>query len=152
MVDGGARVAEEPRGRASGAENVRLVPMRIEVCDHEGEARRRTTQLAAMVDEEDSRDRSVRHVAARLTFGRVASLRVFFSVPAYWPAHSFGGPIEVMRRLAEGLVERGHDLRVFTTSLTGLDAPGSRRSRSALVHGVPVTHLATPVHFRWMGL
>jgi glycosyltransferase involved in cell wall biosynthesis len=80
------------------------------------------------------------------------SLRVLFSVPAYWPAHSFGGPIEVMRRLAEGLTARGHELQVFTTSLTALDAAGSTRSRVETVGGVPVHYLATPVHFRWMGL
>jgi glycosyltransferase involved in cell wall biosynthesis len=80
------------------------------------------------------------------------SLRVHFSVPAYWPAHSFGGPIEVMRRLAEGLTSRGHALEVFTTSLTSLDAPGSMRSRVDFVDGVPVHYLATPLHFRWMGL
>jgi glycosyltransferase involved in cell wall biosynthesis len=80
------------------------------------------------------------------------SLRILFSVPAYWPAHSFGGPIEVMRRLAEGLTARGHALQVFTTSLTALDARGSTRSRADVVDGVPVHYLATPVHFRWMGL
>jgi glycosyltransferase involved in cell wall biosynthesis len=80
------------------------------------------------------------------------SLRVLFSVPAYWPAHSFGGPIEVMRRLADGLTARGHAVEVFTTSLTSLDAPGSKRSRVEVVDGVPVHYLATPLHFRWMGL
>ena len=79
-------------------------------------------------------------------------LHVFFSVPAYWPAHSFGGPIEVMRRLAEGLTNRGHDVHVFTTSLTAHDARGARRSRLRVVAGVPVHYLSTPAHFRWMGL
>jgi glycosyltransferase involved in cell wall biosynthesis len=80
------------------------------------------------------------------------SLRVHFSAPAYWPAHSFGGPIEVMRRLAEGLTARGHVLEVFTTSLTSLDAPGSARTRVDIVDGVPVHYLSTRVHFSWMGL
>jgi glycosyltransferase involved in cell wall biosynthesis len=80
------------------------------------------------------------------------SLHILVSVPAYWPAQSFGGPIEVMRRLAEGLTKRGHEVHVFTTSLTAHDARGSRRSRVEVVAGVPVHYLATPVHFRWMGL
>ena len=80
------------------------------------------------------------------------SLRVLMSVPAYWPAHSFGGPIEVMRRLAEGLTARGHSLEVFTSSLTSLDGRGAVRSRVELVDGVPVHYLATPFHFRWMGI
>jgi glycosyltransferase involved in cell wall biosynthesis len=79
-------------------------------------------------------------------------LRVLVSVPAYWPAHSFGGPIEVMRRIAEGLSARGHAPEVVTTSLTSLDHGGSWRSRVERVDGVPVHYLATPYHFRWMGL
>jgi D-inositol-3-phosphate glycosyltransferase len=79
-------------------------------------------------------------------------LRVHFSVPAYWPAHSFGGPIAVMMRLAEGLTARGHTVEVFTTSLTSHDAPGAPRTRVENVNGVTVHYLATPLHFRWMGL
>ncbi|MFL5935876.1 MAG: glycosyltransferase [Gaiellaceae bacterium] len=79
-------------------------------------------------------------------------LRIHFSVPAYWPAYSFGGPIEVVRRLAGGLRERGHDVEVFTTSLTALDARGSARSHVEVVDDVRVHYLATPLHYRWMGL
>jgi glycosyltransferase involved in cell wall biosynthesis len=79
-------------------------------------------------------------------------LRVLVSVPAYWPAHSFGGPIEVMRRIGEGLTARGHDVEVFTTSLTDLYGAGSWHTRVELVDDVPVHYLATPFHFRWMGV
>ena len=90
---------------------------------------------------------------ARLTFRRVTRpLHVFFSTPAYRPASSFGGPIEVFTRLAEGIATRGHELDVFTTSLTALDAAGTLSSRVETVGDVSVHYLATPVHFRWMGL
>src|SRR5215211_5694056 len=56
-------------------------------------------------------------------------LRILLSMPVYWPALSFGGPVEVMRRIAEGLAARGHT-----------------------VGRVPVRYLATPVRFRWMGV
>jgi glycosyltransferase involved in cell wall biosynthesis len=79
-------------------------------------------------------------------------LRVLFSAPVYWPAHSFGGPIEVFRQLAAGLNARGHAVRVFTTNLNALDAGASLHSRVESVDGVSVHYLATPVHFRWMGL
>jgi len=79
-------------------------------------------------------------------------LRVHLSVPAYWPAHSFGGPIAVMMRLAEGLTARGHRVEVVTTSLTSHDARGSTRTRVEEVNGVRVHYLATPLHFRWMGV
>jgi glycosyltransferase involved in cell wall biosynthesis len=79
-------------------------------------------------------------------------LHVLFSTPTYRPAPTFGGPIEVFTRLAEGLTVRGHELDVFTTSVTALDAPPSLRSRLETVGGVSVHYLATPIHFRWMGL
>jgi glycosyltransferase involved in cell wall biosynthesis len=79
-------------------------------------------------------------------------LHVLFSAPAYRPAPAFGGPIEVFTRLAEGMTGRGHAVDVFTTSLTAFDAAGSLHSRVETVRGVSVHYLATPVHFRWMGL
>ncbi len=57
-----------------------------------------------------------------------------------------------MMRLAEGLTARGHTVEVFTTSLTSHDAHGSTRTRVEDVNGVRVHYLATPLHFRWMGL
>ncbi len=39
-------------------------------------------------------------------------LRIWLAAPAYWPAHSFGGPVRVTRRLAEGLAARGHAVDV----------------------------------------
>ena len=57
-----------------------------------------------------------------------------------------------MKRLAEGLTALGHAVEVFTTSLTSYDARGSTRTRVEDVNGVTVRYLATPLHFRWMGL
>jgi glycosyltransferase involved in cell wall biosynthesis len=74
-------------------------------------------------------------------------LRVVICAPAYWPALSFGGPIWIEKDLAEGLAERGHDVRVVTTTLPSL----SRRTRVEEVGGVPVHYLATPLRYRWMG-
>jgi D-inositol-3-phosphate glycosyltransferase len=57
-----------------------------------------------------------------------------------------------MMRLAEGLTARGHAVDVFTTSLTSHDERGSTRTRVEDVNGVRVHYLATPLHFRWMGV
>ena len=73
-------------------------------------------------------------------------------MPVYAPAQPFGGPIEVFTRLAEGLAAHGHDVHVFTTSLTDLGAGRSRHSRVEWHGGVRVHYLATPVSFRWMGV
>jgi glycosyltransferase involved in cell wall biosynthesis len=77
---------------------------------------------------------------------------VLVSVPAYWPALAFGGPIWIAKELAEGLRERGHDVEVVTTSLLDAEHGLSVRTRVDEVAGVPVHYLATPLRYRWLGL
>jgi glycosyltransferase involved in cell wall biosynthesis len=79
-------------------------------------------------------------------------LRVLLASPAYWPAHAFGGPVVVARELVSRLVERGHDVDVVTTTLTGVDERPGRRTRVETVDGARVVYLATPLRYRWMGL
>src|SRR5215211_3078090 len=79
-------------------------------------------------------------------------LRILFASPAYWPALAFGGPIWMARELNEGMVRLGHAVEVVTTSLVDLQHRGARRSETRLVEGVTVHYLATPLHYRWMGI
>jgi glycosyltransferase involved in cell wall biosynthesis len=79
-------------------------------------------------------------------------LRVFVSVPAYWPALSFGGPIWIAKELADGLGAAGHQVEVVTTTLRDVDHGLSVRSRVAEVGGARVHYLATPLRYRWMGI
>jgi glycosyltransferase involved in cell wall biosynthesis len=70
----------------------------------------------------------------------------------YWPAHAFGGPILVLRRLVSELARRGHTVDVLTTSLIDLNGHRSWHSRSEQLDGATVHYLATPTRFRWMGI
>lgn len=79
-------------------------------------------------------------------------LRILFAAPAWWPATAFGGPVVVARELSTRLAARGHSVEVVTTSLTAVDRPGSWRSRTDERDGVRIRYLATPAHYRWMGL
>jgi glycosyltransferase involved in cell wall biosynthesis len=79
-------------------------------------------------------------------------LRILFAAPAWWPATAFGGPVVVARELTSRLAERGHAVEVLTTGLTAVDRPGTRHTRTELHGGVRVRYLATPVHYRWMGV
>jgi glycosyltransferase involved in cell wall biosynthesis len=81
-------------------------------------------------------------------------LRVLFATPAYWPATAFGGPTRAAKELTEGLVRSGHHASVLTTSLLTVDGPPARRlhSERAVVAGVDVRYLATPLRYRWMGI
>ena len=78
-------------------------------------------------------------------------LRIAFVVPAYWPAEAFGGPVWVLRSLARELVQRGHSVDVWTTTLEQVDRRGARRTRIASLDGATVTYLSTPLRYRWMG-
>ena len=78
-------------------------------------------------------------------------LRIAFVAPAYWPAQAYGGPIAVLRALAHELVQRGHSVDVWTTSLERVDRRGRLRTRTAPVDGATVRYLATPIRYRWMG-
>ena len=66
-------------------------------------------------------------------------LRILLAIPAYWPAHAFGGPVEVARGLVSRLVERGHELEVLTTTLTEVGRRPDRRTRVELLDGARVT-------------
>jgi glycosyltransferase involved in cell wall biosynthesis len=62
--------------------------------------------------------------ACRAQGGR--GLRILQVVPTYFPAVRYGGPIRSVHALAKGLVERGHEVHVFTSSVDGpndLDVP-----------------------------
>jgi glycosyltransferase involved in cell wall biosynthesis len=79
-------------------------------------------------------------------------LRILFTVPAYWPAVAYGGPVWITRELVEELARRGHSVDVMTTSLVDLDRGLSLRTRMEELGGVRVHRLATPVRYRWMGV
>jgi glycosyltransferase involved in cell wall biosynthesis len=79
-------------------------------------------------------------------------LRILLASPAYWPAQAFGGPVTVARELVRRLVERGHRVDVVTTTLRDLHARPSPRTNLAVVDGATVHYLATPLHYRWMGI
>jgi glycosyltransferase involved in cell wall biosynthesis len=79
-------------------------------------------------------------------------LSILLASPAYWPARAFGGPVVVARELVRRLVERGHRVDVVTTTLLDMHRRPAARSSSAVVDGATVHYLATPIHYRWMGI
>jgi glycosyltransferase involved in cell wall biosynthesis len=53
-------------------------------------------------------------------------MKILHIVPSYKPAYIYGGPIESVSRLCEGLAAQGHEVDVFTTTANGeteLDVP-----------------------------
>ncbi len=53
-------------------------------------------------------------------------MKILHIVPSYKPAYVYGGPIESVSKLCEGLAKRGHEVDVYTTTANGeteLDVP-----------------------------
>ncbi len=46
-------------------------------------------------------------------------MRILHVVPSYYPAVRYGGPIVSVHGLCKALVQRGHDVHVFTTNVDG---------------------------------
>jgi glycosyltransferase involved in cell wall biosynthesis len=70
------------------------------------------------------------------------------AIPGFLPARGYGGPIEVVLCLADGLVSAGVELEVLTSTLiepgrSGLP-PGPARERD-----LDVLRMPTPIAFRW---
>lgn len=67
-------------------------------------------------------------------------MKILHIIPAYKPSFSYGGPVESVSRLCEGLAEAGHIIDVYTTTANGktkLDIP---HKREVDVNGVNVTY------------
>ena len=79
-------------------------------------------------------------------------MRILLAIPAYWPAHAFGGPVVVARELVSRLVAHGHEVHVVTTTLRDVGERASSRTAVATVDGATVTYLGTPLRYRWMGI
>jgi len=60
--------------------------------------------------------------------------------------------VVVARELVSRLVEHGHTVDIVTTTLVDLQTPPSRQTSVATVDGACVHYLATPLHYRWMGI
>ena len=77
-----------------------------------------------------------------------APLRILQVVSAYYPAVRYGGPIRSVHGLCVALARRGHDVRVYTTSVDGetdLDVPVDRPVE---VDGVLVHYFRVPAFRR----
>ena len=81
-----------------------------------------------------------------------SSLRILLAIPAYWPAHAFGGPVVVARELVSRLVGRGHEVEVVTTTLRDVAGRPGPRTTVETVDGARVTYLGTALRYRWMGI
>lgn len=71
-------------------------------------------------------------------------MRILQVVPSYVPAYRYGGPIRSVHRLSCALIQRGHDVEVYTTNIDGphdLDVP---LGQPVSLDGVKVTYFAAP--------
>ncbi len=72
-------------------------------------------------------------------------LKILFITPAYWPAVSYGGPIQSVKLLAEELVKLGHSVSVFTLAY-GLKENEFQQKE---INGVEVKYFKYQKFNRW---
>ena len=69
-------------------------------------------------------------------------MRILHYTPAYAPAWSFGGPVQSITRLCEGLADLGHIVEVFTTDAEIRPEESIFPGRSVERNGVRVTYFS----------
>lgn len=67
-------------------------------------------------------------------------MRILHVVPTYLPAVRYGGPIYSVHGLARALVERGHDVSVFTTNVDGAGVSEAPLDCASNINGVMVRY------------
>jgi glycosyltransferase involved in cell wall biosynthesis len=74
----------------------------------------------------------------------VRRLRILQIIPNYFPAVRYGGPIRSVHALSKGLVDRGHDVHVFTSSMDGPNDLPQTLDQPTQIDGVQVTYFPVP--------
>lgn len=67
-------------------------------------------------------------------------MKILHIVPSYKPAFIYGGPIESVSKLCEGLVQEGHQVDVFTTTANGKEELEVVPNQPTAVDGVNVIY------------
>ena len=67
-------------------------------------------------------------------------MKILQIVPSYKPAYQYGGTIESVARLCEGLVQAGIDVQVFTTTANGTEELDVKTDVEYIVEGVRVIY------------
>jgi len=67
-------------------------------------------------------------------------MKILFIVPSYKPAYVYGGPIESVAKLCEGIAAAGHDVHVYTTAANGKTELDVQIGQAINVDGVWVTY------------
>jgi glycosyltransferase involved in cell wall biosynthesis len=67
-------------------------------------------------------------------------MKILFIVPSYKPAYVYGGPIESVAKLCEGIAAVGNDVHVYTTAANGETELDVQIGKAIDVDGVSVTY------------
>ncbi len=65
-------------------------------------------------------------------------MKILHIVPAYLPAHRYGGPIESVHNLNVALARAGHDVTVFTTDINGEGRVSVKTDALVMMDGVRI--------------
>ena len=68
-------------------------------------------------------------------------MKILQVIPAFYPAHAYGGTVEVAYRLSKELVRRGHEVTVYTSD--SIDKYHRQKSRVLEIDGIKVYYFKT---------
>lgn len=73
-------------------------------------------------------------------------MKILHIIPAYFPAHRYGGPIQSVHELNKGLVKLGIDVTVYTTNIDGGGVVNMPTKKECVLDGVKVFYF--PITWR----
>jgi glycosyltransferase involved in cell wall biosynthesis len=72
-------------------------------------------------------------------------VKILHVVPTYLPARRYGGPIVAVHGLCRALVQRGHEVTVFTTNVDGPSDSDVPLDREVVLDGVRIRYFAASI-------
>ena len=90
--------------------------------------------------EDEIRQEQTQRVFLELDKNKPHPLKILHITPSYKPAYVYGGPIESVAKLCEGLIQAEQNVHVYTTTANGDTELPVVPNETVLVDGVPVTY------------
>lgn len=79
-------------------------------------------------------------------------MRVLVTIPAFYPALDYGGPVPVALNFGKRLVEKGHKVTVWTTNLLTNSEKLGDKTEVREVEGIHVVYFNSVARYRWVGI
>lgn len=91
-------------------------------------------------NKKEAKQKIVQRTSFELDKNKFKPLKILHITPSYKPAYVYGGPIESVAKLCEGLIQAEQVVQVYTTTANGDTELPVVPNQMMIVDGVPVTY------------